>query len=281
MSNVLVTGCNGYIGRHLVPKLVDQGHTVRGADRRPGAEGLAAFQHGDINHPGVAEAAVEGAEIVFHLAAAKDDWGLTAEEYARDNVRASKSLIEAARSAGVRDWVFFSTVSVYGPSDDAAAAEETPLRPIHPYGQTKARAESLFVEHAQAEGSRLLIIRPSVVFGPGHPATTNVSRLIEANRRGRFLMVGKGLAAKTTSCIENLVAATLFLTGEGRPVNERSDGVSAYNYTDLPSSRRRTSLQRSATGSRAGRRGSDCLFRSALPRLLQRGGHAGHGRPRS
>jgi nucleoside-diphosphate-sugar epimerase len=227
MSTVLVTGCNGYIGRHLVAALLERGHTVNGIDRRPGQLSLSRFDQADLNDKSRALKAVQGADTIFHLAAAKDDWGISAAEYGLDNTHATSNLINAGIQAGVSDWVFFSTVSVYGPSD-VAIDETTAHRPNHPYGTSKANAESLFSRYAAEPGRRVLIIRPSVVFGPEHPTSTNVSRLIELNRRRRFVMVGSGAALKATSYIDNLVAATMFL------LDHRSPGLVAYNYTDLP-----------------------------------------------
>lgn len=74
----------------------------------------------------------------------------------------------------------------------------------------------------------MLIIRPSVVFGPKNPPSTNIYRLIDAIYHNRFVMVGSGEATKSTSYIENLIEATLFLMGR----MER--GVQTYIYVDEP-----------------------------------------------
>lgn len=227
-SRVLVTGCNGYIGRHLVPAVEAAGHTVVGLDRSLPEHAPAHFHHGDLRDEDLVARALEGVEVVVHLAAAKDDWGLSERDYYADNVEATRVLLAAGRKSGVRDWVFYSTVSVFGPSEHPVD-EEAPRRPINPYGRSKAAAEELFTELAsELEDSSVLIIRPSVVFGPGHPPITNVSRLIEGLRRRRFLMVGKGEALKTTSYIENLVAATTFL------LERRRRGVQGFIYVDEP-----------------------------------------------
>ena len=147
MSRILVTGCSGYIGRHLAPALGDAGHEVTGVDRHEPAFELADFHLGDLNEPGVAERAADGVDLVVHLAAAKDDWGVSAERYERDNVQATRTLIAAGRNAGVRRWLHYSTVGVYGPSDDPAD-ETAPVRADQPYGRTKADAEALFATYA-------------------------------------------------------------------------------------------------------------------------------------
>ena len=192
------------------------------------ASQLFRFVRGDLNDPAVAEESLDGVSCVIHLAAAKADWGLTAEEYTRDNLEATRTLLAAGRNKGVRQWVFYSTVSVLGPSQ-TPIAEDARLNPIEPYGESKAEAEVLFREVAAREpGATVLIIRPSVVFGPGNPAGTNLYRLIDGLHRRRFVMVGDGRAVKTTSYIENLVEATDFLMVRMIP------GLSIHHYVDAP-----------------------------------------------
>lgn len=226
---ILVTGSAGYIGSHLVPRLKDLGHEVVGVDRvaRPGA--VDRFVHGDLMDANVRERALEGVECVFHLAAAKGDWGIAEEEYFRDNYEVTKRLIAAAKERGIYRWIFYSTVSAMGPST-VPLDESAPLKPVIPYGRSKAEAEALLEEWAAEEDQlSVLTIRPSVVYGPGHPASTNIYRLIEAIRSGKFVMVGPGEAVKTTSYLENLIAATCFLF-----TRRESKGVETFIYVDQP-----------------------------------------------
>jgi nucleoside-diphosphate-sugar epimerase len=202
---------------------------VVGVDRESGgASGLDRFVHGDILDDKVRSRALEGVDLVAHLAAAKGDWGISEEEYFRDNLEVTRALIEDGRAAGVEDWVFYSTVSVHGPSYEPIG-EEAAFNPINPYGSSKAKAEELFRKLGeQNSGSRILILRPSVVYGPGNPASTNIYRLVDAIYNHRFAMVGPGEAIKSTSYIENLVQATLFL------MDQMNKGVQTYTYVDEP-----------------------------------------------
>lgn len=226
---VLVTGCSGYVGSHLVPELLRQGHSVVGVDRNawtgnPGVE----FHHADLLEPAGWEPALEDVDMVMHLAAAKADWGLTAEEYRRDNVEATRVLLERACDAGVGDWFFYSTVATMGPKNEATG-EGADFSPRGPYGETKAEAERLLRHRVGGDPSRRLnVLRPSAIFGPGHPDSTNVNRLIRALRSGTFVMVGDGDVVKSTSYMENVVAATLFL------MNAAPETVGTYVYVDEP-----------------------------------------------
>ena len=225
----LLTGSSGYIGSRLAPKLRGRNHTIRGVDREAAeTEGLDSFVQGDLCDSSIARKAVAGVDQILHLAAAKGDWGISEDEYYRDNLQATRVLIDAGKKAGVKDWVFYSTVSVMGPSHEAIG-EEASFAPMNPYGASKAEAEQLFRELAAEDPeARVLIIRPSVVYGPGNPDSTNIYRLIDAIYRGRFVMVGPGEAIKSTSYIENLLDATLFL------MQRMKSGVQTYIYVDEP-----------------------------------------------
>jgi nucleoside-diphosphate-sugar epimerase len=184
---------------------------------------------GDLTDPAVAQEAVRGGvDRIYHLAAARGDWGISEEEYYHDNVEATRALLEAGEEAGVRDWVFYSTVSTMGPSD-VPLDEGAELQPAVPYGRSKAEAEQLFHAFADDHPScRILMVRPSAVYGPENPPDTNIYRLIESISAGRFAMVGDGSALKTTSYIENLIAATTFLT------DRLSEGLEVFIYVDEP-----------------------------------------------
>ena len=209
--------------------LTDDGHYVAGVDRDPPSNpGASDFYRGDLVEPDVCREAVDGIDRVFHLAAAKGDWGISEEEYYRDNLEATRKLIEAGLELGVKDWVFYSTVSTLGPHHDPVD-EDAGFDAIGPYGASKAEAEKLF--HQLAEDNpeaQILIIRPSVVYGSGNPPSTNIYRLIDAIYNRRFAMVGPGEAIKSTSYIENLLEATLFL------MDRMERGVQTYIYVDEP-----------------------------------------------
>ena len=227
--DALLTGSSGYIGSQLTGRLSRNGYTVRGVDRDAReVDGLSSFVHGDLCEGEEAREAVQGVDQILHLAAAKGDWGISEEEYYRDNLEATRNVIEAGVEAGVKDWVFYSTVSTLGPHHEPVG-EDADFNAINPYGASKAEAEELFHQLAEDDPeARVLIIRPSVVYGSGNPPSTNIYRLIDAIYNRRFAMVGPGDAIKSTSYIENLLAATLFL------MERMERGVQTYIYVDEP-----------------------------------------------
>lgn len=224
-----VTGCSGYIGSHLVSALRALGHNVTGIDRRaPTWQEPNRFVQADLLEAKGLAYVLANVDTVFHLAAAKDDWGLSSDEYYRDNLYATRALIEAGREATVKTWVFYSTVAVLGPSREPLD-ECAPVAPVIPYGASKAEAEMLFRDLAAEDcDTRVLIMRPSAVYGAGAPPNTNIHRLIDAVHRNRFVMIGNGQALKTTSYLDNLLAATLFA------LNFMDRGVQTYIYVDQP-----------------------------------------------
>jgi len=231
MNKILLTGCSGYIGHTMVPFLRQKRFSIIGLDRKSypnTVDSLDGFIQGDLRDETVLKRIPDGVDMVCHLAAAKDDWGLSDDEYFDDNVTATRKLLEFGSARGIKNWFFYSSVAVLG-SSVQALSESAPLAPQGAYGESKAAGEKLFRELAEKESSaRITILRPSVVFGPDNPPNTNVYRLIDSIQKNRFVMVGKGDAIKTTSYIENLVRATLFL------IERMSEGVQTFIYVDEP-----------------------------------------------
>jgi len=227
--SVLVTGSSGYIGSRLSNRLHGRSETVYGVDRVTyKGDALAGVMTGDLLDPSTLAHTPLEVDCICHLAAAKGDWGISEDEYYRDNLGATRAIIEAGKQAGVKDWVFYSTVSTLGPHHEPVA-EEAGFDPINPYGASKAEAEKLFHQLAEDDPeARVLIIRPSIVYGPGNPPSTNIYRLIDAIYNRRFAMVGSGEAIKSTSYIKNLLDATLFL------MDRMDRGVQTYIYVDEP-----------------------------------------------
>lgn len=178
MARLLVTGAAGFIGSHLVERLVADGHTVTGLDalRRPGAErNLRAVRDhpgfrlvvGDVLEVDLA-ALLLGVDGVFHLGGrpgVRDSWGVEFPSYVRDNLLATQRLAEAAVAVGGVRIVFASTSSVYGTAP-MPFREEGPTRPVSPYGVSKLAAEVLLAAYAANFGLPVVVLRYFTVYGP-------------------------------------------------------------------------------------------------------------------
>ena len=183
---VLVTGGSGFIGRHVVSDLLQAGAHVRIVDLQPHPDPGVEIVRGDIAEAEVLDAAFEGGfDGVVHLAAVTSV--LRSVEHPeltfRTNVAATAALLEAARVAGATALVFASTNAVTGPMEAPAISEAATLRPLTPYGATKAAGEMLMSAYTASYGLRCAVMRLTNVYGPGMQAKDSiVARLMRAIR---------------------------------------------------------------------------------------------------
>jgi nucleoside-diphosphate-sugar epimerase len=161
---VLVTGGAGYFGSILVERAVAAGHRVRVLDLAP-IDGGVEVVVGDIRDRAAVEAACEGVDVVFHNVAqvplARD-----VDLFRSVNVVGTANLLVAARRSGVAKVVHTSSSAVYGIPERNPVTEDTPPRPLEPYGRAKLEAEALCGE-AAATGLDVTIVRPRTILGHG------------------------------------------------------------------------------------------------------------------
>jgi UDP-glucose 4-epimerase len=209
---ILVTGGSGFIGRHAVAELSRAGAQVRVVDLKPHSDPDVDIVVGDIaDLDALGLAFAGGIDSVVHLAAVtsvlrsleQPDVTFTT------NVAATHALLEAARAAGVRSLVFASTNAVTGPMDAPAIVETAPLRPLTPYGATKAAAEMLMSAYTASYGLRCVCLRLTNVYGPGMQAKDSiVARLMRAIRLERkFEIYGDGRQVRDYVHVSDVVAA--------------------------------------------------------------------------
>lgn len=219
-KRVLVTGGSGFIGRHVVSELAAAGATVRVIDLKPHPDASVDLVQGDLAEPDVLAAALDGGvDAVVHLAAVTSV--LRSLEHPeltyRTNVAATAGLLEGARAAGAKSLVFASTNAVVGPMDGPAITEADRLRPLTPYGSTKAAGEMLMSAYTASYGVRCTAVRLTNVYGPGMQAKDSiVARLMRAIRLGgRFEIYGDGRQVRDYVHVSDVIAAMhLGLTNE-------------------------------------------------------------------
>jgi nucleoside-diphosphate-sugar epimerase len=237
--NLLVTGGSGFLGRYFQRALLDAGHSITILDLVAPAwdAGPARVVVGDVRDPAMVREALRGAEAILHLAAAHHDFGIARETYFSVNEDGARVLCDAAQERGVGNLCFFSTVAVYGATPEPRH-ETAPTRPVSPYGQSKLAAERVFESWANSgAGRRCLVIRPTVIFGPGNFA--NMYSLIRQVDSGFFLRVGQGENVKSLSYVENIVPATLHLWKRAA-----SAPFEVFNYVDKPDLETRSLLEK-------------------------------------
>jgi UDP-glucose 4-epimerase len=178
VRRILVTGGAGFIGSHIVDRLIEEGYAVRVIDNLSSGrlENLARHRGnpqvevivGDLKKPEDALKAVEGVEAVFHYAANPEVRVSTTnpEIHFNENVVATFNLLEAMRRKGVREIVFASSSSVYGEPEEIPVGEDAPLRPVSVYGASKAACENLIHAYSKLYGIRTVVLRYANVVGP-------------------------------------------------------------------------------------------------------------------
>jgi nucleoside-diphosphate-sugar epimerase len=226
---ILITGANGFIGSHLLRRLSAlNGFQVSGMVRETSdlfrlAGGSYDLRYASLNDP--LDDVVRGFNVVIHTAARSSDWG-GYESFYRENVEGTENLVRAAIAGGVGRFIHFSSTVIYGFSGNRLTGEESPADPFNnPYCLTKVRAEEELLRYR--DRIRLIILRPSNVFGPDDLTTTYP--LFEALRKGMPAFPAGGKYLTSPCYIENLIAATGLtlrsecLSGEAFNISDGND----------------------------------------------------------
>lgn len=252
---VLVTGGSGFIGRRVAAALLDDGADVTVADKRPfpGGEHGDGFRTviGDLCDPSVAAEAVRpGTDVIIHLAALTRVLPSIEDpaDTHRVNVDVTAALLEQARIRGVGVFLFASTNAVTGDVGSATIDEQVPLRPLSPYGATKAAAEMLISAYALCYGMNGCSLRFSNVYGPGMQEKDSfVPRLMRAARDGTGVQVyGDGTQVRDLVHVDDIVAGMfaawragfsgplILGAGESVAVNDMVDAARSVTGRDIP-----------------------------------------------
>lgn len=230
---VVVTGASGFVGGALVRRLCADGLAVRAVVRTSG-KGVPDAVLGPALGPDADWSAVlTGADVVVHAAAhvhveaADDEAARSAFRLA--NVEGTRRLAEQAAAAGVRRFVFISSIGVNGPRTDHPLSENDTPAPEGPYAWSKFEAEQVLSEVAARTGMQWVTVRPPLVYGPAAPG--NFSRLVRWTARGLPLPLGAVNNRRTLIAIDNLVdlivtclrseaaAGQLFLAGDSESLS--------------------------------------------------------------
>jgi UDP-glucose 4-epimerase len=175
---VLVTGGAGFMGSHLVDKLINEGYRVRVIDnlstgRMENLEHLEGNPNleiirGDLKNVQDAKEAVRDVNAVFHFAANPEVRVSTTnpEMHFNENIVATFNLLEAMRKKDVKEIVFASSSSVYGEPEKIPVSEEAPIRPVSVYGASKAACENLIHAYSRLYSIKAVVLRYANVIGP-------------------------------------------------------------------------------------------------------------------
>jgi UDP-glucose 4-epimerase len=214
-KTVVITGGKGFIGRHLLRRLVNERpRRLITVDRTD--EGSASGEHfnADLNNitsKDWADRGVDNIDLVFHLASrtpkTKND--IMARQIYRDNIAATCNLLSSLPPT--RRLLFASSIDVYGLTSDAIIDESTPLAPVNLYGASKVFGEEIVALWAEARGSKCSILRFGHIYGPGEEAYSKlIPYTIRTIRNGSAPVVqGDGGALRAYLFVADAVEAII------------------------------------------------------------------------
>jgi nucleoside-diphosphate-sugar epimerase len=229
----LITGAAGFIGSHLTEACLDRGWEVVAIDSlttyySPTAKVRNAehFRH----HPRCElleqdildvdlSSLLLGTDVVFHLAAqagVRASWGQSFDTYTQLNVTVLQRLLEAARNVDLHRFVFASSSSVYGDAESYPTSEDQILRPVSPYGATKALGENLLYLYYRNYGLPTVALRYFSVYGPRQRPDMAFNRAAEAGLHSReFVLFGDGRQTRDFTFVNDVVDASILASERG------------------------------------------------------------------
>lgn len=238
-GKVLVTGASGFIGRTLTDHLASMAWQVRACSRTKPAggavrSGIEQVATGAIEHCSDWEPLLKDMDTIVHLAAIPDLPDSANEEAKRQlfrvNVNASRSLFEAAGAAGVKRFVFLSSIKVNGETTAERPFDaESPANPTSDYGRSKLAAEQALASACENSSTELVILRPALVYGPN--SRGNLDRLMKLIAKRIPLPLGGVQNHRSMLAIDNLceliglcldhpdAAGNIFLAADPEPIS--------------------------------------------------------------
>jgi nucleoside-diphosphate-sugar epimerase len=209
-EGVLIFGGAGFIGSHLITNL-----------KKSGCEMIVSL---DIKEPKIREEGVtylqknikdlsdlevyDDVSKIYNLAAVHTTPGHEHHEYYETNIQGALEVCKYAERANIKDIVFTSSISVYGPSEEQKT-EQSSLKPVSSYGYSKMLAEHIHTDWLnRIEFGKLVIVRPAVVFGPREGG--NFTRLATLLNKGFFIYPGRKDTIKACIYVQDLLEAIEF-----------------------------------------------------------------------
>lgn len=235
MTNIILTGANGFVGSRLFSQFeLGSGFQVVGLCRRLAQGNRTSGLHavGDLQQADLS-ALLQGVDVFIHAAARghimKDEVADPMAEYRRVNVEGTLRLARQAGAAGVKRFVFISSIGVNGNINTRPFSADDQPAPAEPYAQSKWEAEQGLVQLAAETGMEIVIIRPPLVYGRGAPG--NFGSLVRWIEKGVPLPLGAIYNKRSLVGIDNLVdliircidhpaaANQVFLAGDGEDLS--------------------------------------------------------------
>jgi dTDP-glucose 4,6-dehydratase len=229
----VITGGNGFIGRHLAQQLGTHGEATVIFDQNPPSAPLppnTEYVQGDVrSESDLSRLRFGQNDIVYHLAARQFHAGVPRfgrdEWFAEVNTTGTSLLLDSMTRGGAERLIFFSTDMVYGVPEQTPVSPDHPLRPLGPYGRSKAAAEKIMARHAK-NGMKIVVFRPRLVTGAGrYGILLKLFRLIESGLP--VPMIGTGANRYQMVAVHDCVDAALRSVELGLPSGHFNLGSTA------------------------------------------------------
>jgi UDP-glucose 4-epimerase len=220
----LVTGCTGFIGSHLTEKLLREGHEVIGIDcftdyySREIKENNIQKALSDKNFTFLEKDIINlstfpDVDYVFHQAAqagVRASWGKSFEIYTENNILVTQKLLEYYKDRNLKKFVFASSSSIYGNTDELPILEDTQKKPFSPYGVTKLAAENLCLLYYMNYGTPTVSLRYFTVYGPRQRPDMGINKFVHAVlNEDKIEVYGDGNQTRDFTFISDVVEANL------------------------------------------------------------------------
>lgn len=232
---ILLTGATGFLGGHLLEKLLESGYQIRALVRKKSAlKGLKDNQvelfKGDLGDKKTLQGIMDGIDVVIHAGACT---GGSWQDYQKSTIDGTKHILELANSSSVKKVIYVSSIDVYGINrvgKDALVNEATPIEQLPGnvgfYAKSKIISERLVEEFRKKAKFEIAVVRPGIIYGPGR-ATSLLPHIGFSLLGGKlFLKIGKGRKFLPLTYVDNTTAAIVELF-----VNKNANGQ-IYNIID-------------------------------------------------
>ena len=229
----LVTGCAGFIGSHIVETLLKNGSIVKGIDsfsdsytRSVKESNMSGFRdnpnfkfiEADLNATDL-DALLKDVDVVFHEAAqagVRSSWGEKFDVYTNSNILATQRLLEACKKIKLKKFVYASSSSVYGDSENLPTKEDDMPHPVSPYGVSKLAGEHICRVYNKNFGVPVVMLRYFTVYGPRQRPDMAFHKFIKAALRNEKITIyGDGTQTRDFTYISDVVNANILAAERG------------------------------------------------------------------
>jgi nucleoside-diphosphate-sugar epimerase len=227
MVDIKIIGASGFIGTNLLDLLQKGDYRLTNIDKSASIKHPSITKIADVRDYEQLTHTITPSEWVVILAAEHRDDVSPSSLYYDVNVTGMQNILKALDDKDIKKIIFTSTVAIYGLNKENPSENST-ANPFNHYGKSKWEAEEMLREwHSKDSINRtLIIIRPTVVFGPGNKG--NVYNLLQQISSGKFMMIGNGENKKSMAFISNIVGFIKYC------IDQNFNGYQVFNYADKP-----------------------------------------------